>query len=122
MVFSTDDDVVEDSRPQAATQVTKEPPQKPKLGTTMINTMAVDVADEPEGPETMVFNAEGQMRPLIEVNANNPLTKTTMSTTNTFKMKPAVELVSKKAGTNNPAFSRLPVEDRHLIIANQMQD
>lgn len=122
MVFSTDDDVVEDSRPQVATQVTKEPPQKPKLGTTMINTMAVDVADEPEGPETMVFNAEGQMRPLIEVNANNPLTKTTMSTTNTFKMKPAVELVSKKAGTNNPAFSRLPVEDRHLIIANQMQD
>lgn len=118
MVFSTDDDVVEDARPQAAaSQGTSVPPQKPKLATTMINTMAVDGADETEGPETMVFNAEGQMRPLIEVNANNPLTKTTMSTTNTFKMKPAVELVSKKAGTNNPAFSRLPVEDRHLIIA-----
>ena len=36
---------------------------------------------------------------------------------NTFKEKP-VELTSSRAGTNNPAYSRLPVEDRHLIIAH----
>ena len=34
---------------------------------------------------------------------------------------PKVELVSTRAGTNNPANSRLAVEERHLIIAKQME-
>ena len=46
-----------------------------------------------------------------------------MIVTNTFKdaKKANVELVSSKAGTNNPAFSTLPIEERHLLIARQMQ-
>ena len=33
---------------------------------------------------------------------------------------PKVELCSSKVGTNNRAFSRLPIADQHLIIAKQM--
>lgn len=29
-------------------------------------------------------------------------------------------MVSSRVGTNNPAFSRMPIEQRHLLIAQQM--
>ena len=35
---------------------------------------------------------------------------------------PLVELSSTKVGTNNRAFSNLPVAEQHLIIAQKMQE
>ena len=51
---------------------------------------------------------------------------TTMITTSGISTStgatPAVEpqMVSSRVGTNNPAFSRMPLEAKHMIIAQQM--
>ena len=79
----------------------------------------------------MVFSTDD---PLPEEEKKEEQPARTMITTNTFK-EPSnppsqVELTSRRVGTNtsstyvwtnNPAFSRLPVADKHLLIAQHMQ-
>jgi len=70
----------------------------------------------------MVFSTDD---PVVEVNKMNPPART-MITTNTFKdqqqqNQPPADHTSRRVGTNNPAFSRLPIADKHLLIAKHMQ-
>ena len=60
--------------------------------------------------------------PIAQPGQENQTVAKTIITTTAVPNKGNPEMVSSKVGTNNPAFSRLPIEQRHLIIAQQMNE
>ena len=88
---------------------------------------STDDDDETDPRRGMCFSTDDPVpeEEKKEQPARTMISTTTMITTNTFKEPsgapvPSVELTSTRVGTNNPAFSRLPVADKHLLIAKHM--
>jgi len=86
------------------------------------NGFVLSTEDPPHEPEpilvtstTMFHEEEKKEEEKKEDEASKP--QPTMISTKGSKMD---DMVSSRVGTNNPAFSRMAIEQRHLLIAQEM--